>query len=212
MKGASPPLGLSWLRGQQNPPCGPANYRLRGGPLGQTGDVPAPRGELGSPCPPTGPGRQGQPGKVAPSRCPERAALALLCSGPRPREPSGVEVAAPGRPPRLVAAAKPAASNESGVSGHKGPFLGRPRACPRPPSRQPKDCRWHKTSLPVPRWLASCRHGRSGHRHLHPLSWAWPWRGPGCLLPHPGPAGRGRPLVSPASRLLLVTSSQTHTE
>jgi hypothetical protein len=36
--------------GQQNLPCGPANYSHQGGPLGQTEDVtaPPPLGELGS--------------------------------------------------------------------------------------------------------------------------------------------------------------------
>ena len=43
-----------------------------------------------------------------------------------------------------------------GAGRHKGPFLGPPRACPRPPSSWPEDCRWHKVSPPVPCQPVSC--------------------------------------------------------
>lgn len=58
-RGQFPTPGLpSLLRGQQNPPCGSANYRHRGGPLSQTGDVtaPLPGVSWGHCCSPTGPG------------------------------------------------------------------------------------------------------------------------------------------------------------
>jgi hypothetical protein len=58
---------LPLQRGQQNPPCGPANYSHQGERLGQTGDVttPLPRVSWGHCCRPQSTGPPGQPGKVS---------------------------------------------------------------------------------------------------------------------------------------------------
>ena len=115
MKGASPPLvGLPSLRGQQNPPCGPANYRHRGGPLGQTGDVTAPLpGVSWGHCRlPTGPWAA----RVSLGKWPQAEGPKAPTSGEgaelgdvwamspqvRPRPGSLVELSPPGRPLRLV--------------------------------------------------------------------------------------------------------------